>query len=103
MSYGGKMLVANGRPLPDVGEAGWLSYGGALKAGSTVGRFTLARNWAVAQRGAVACAGRRQRSAGSGRRKGVTPWVGRLGCMDTQADWPAGPTRPKAREEFFRI
>jgi hypothetical protein len=95
------MLVINGRPLPNVGEAGWLSYGGALKAGSTVGRLTLARNWAVAQRGSV-----RGEVTALGRlreEEGCHPWVDRLVRMDTQDDWPDGPTRPKAREEFFRI
>jgi hypothetical protein len=53
-----------------------------MKVGSTVGWFTMARWWATVQRGTAAQAGRRQRLAGLGRKKGVTsPQVDRLGRM----------------------
>jgi hypothetical protein len=45
----------------------------------------------VARRGMAACVGRRRRSIDSGRQKGVPPPPG----------GPVGPTRPKARKEFF--
>jgi hypothetical protein len=58
-SYGWEMPVVNGRPLSGTGDAGWPSKGRALKARSTVGRFTMAHRWAAGQRGMAARTRRR--------------------------------------------
>jgi hypothetical protein len=89
VSYGGELPVINDGPLPDVGGGvGRPSKGEELKAGLTVGRFTMARMWAVDRRDVAASAGRRQHSAGSGRR--VLPSGGLVG--------PHGSTGKKARK-----
>jgi hypothetical protein len=48
-----EVAVIKGQPLSGLGEAGWPSKGGVLKAGSTVGRFTMTWRWAAGQRGAM--------------------------------------------------
>jgi hypothetical protein len=77
-----------------------------LKAGSTIGWFTMARRWAADRCGVAVHAGRLRRSIGSGRKKGVAPpplgWAS-WATWVVQADWPAGLTGPKARKEFFQI
>jgi hypothetical protein len=69
--------------------------------GLTVGRFTMARRWEVARhggaRGEVVVLSR------LGEEEGRLPppqWASWAGWV-THADWPAGPTRPKVRKEFF--
>jgi hypothetical protein len=73
----GELPVINGRSLPGVGDAGWPSKGGALKARSTVDWFARAWWWAAAQRGETAHARRRRHSAGLGEEEGHRPgWAG---------------------------
>jgi hypothetical protein len=81
----GELPVINGQLLPGVGDAGWPSKGGALKARSTVDWFARACRWATAQRGetAHASARRQRRSAGLGEEEGHRPewagWAARVG------------------------
>jgi hypothetical protein len=71
------MPVVNGRPLPGAGDAGWLSKGGALKAGLTVGRFAMARRRAAGRCGVAARTRRRRCSTELEEEEGHRPgWAG---------------------------
>jgi hypothetical protein len=62
----GGITIINGRPLLGTREVGWPSKGGVLKAGSTIGRFAIARRWAVGRCGVAA----RGEAAALGRARG---------------------------------